>query len=729
MGAPDILPSIAAIGQGQPTAGANSDILPSIAAIGTQINEPTQNTASGANTGLIGGTRNFAISALPGYGIPLMAATQAVKNTVGDVFNGMPLSNVPSDLSSTYGQAKDIYQANRQQYQTQHPIASTLQQVGGNTVGVLPILMGGEAALAPTIGKAASFIPDALQASRAARIGGLALKGAAEGGATNAIASGDYNQPFLDQVVEGAGVGAILGPGAPLAAKGIGAFGRMAATPFRSSESAATNALNKFAGSTPAIFNASEIVPGSIPTLAEATGNPGIAGAQRTMKDINPAPFVEREKQNAAARNNLFAQTAKTPDDIAEAMAEREAVTGPRRRAAFANAGEANPAYVNRAINRILNGPAGQRDAVVSALKNVQNKLFLDNPLSDRISRSVGPINDQLAAGEMSPERTADFAEARRLLISAQRGNTSEDDLISGLTALAKKQKIVGPIDNALGVIKEGDTKFQTDAAQLYGIRQDITDSLSPLAGADKSGNRLAAKELGVIKNGIDSAIEKAAPGFGDYLKTYSQMSRPIDQMRLLQGLNLTDATGNITLAKVQNALRNISKQQAARGVNQAKSLTPEQINALTAIRDDLLREQNLKLGKPAGSDTFQRAINGAALGRAGLYAGHFAPWAGTFIGAALGSHFGVGPELGGVGGLALGKIAENAMASRSANVQKNLIDMMLNPGRAATIPTSNFPVLRSAGRYLANGIGSMTVPSAALGVNRLLSSPAQPAQ
>jgi hypothetical protein len=291
--------------------------------------------------------------------------------------------------------------------------------------------------------------------------------------------------------------------------------------------------------------------------------------------------------------------------------------------------------------------------------------------------------------------------------------------LRKGLAALANKQKIVGPIDNALNVIKEGETKFQSDPAQLYGIRKAIIDRLSPLAAGSSSDARLAARELGVIKKGLDGAIEKAAPGFSDYLKTYADMSRPIDQMQFLQGLNITDARGNITLQKVQSALRSVNKLQGAKGVNAAKSLTPVQVGALQAIRDDLLRAQNTSLGKSIGSPTMQNAINQMGLGKAALWAGKAIPAAvGTLAGGALG-HIAGSPEIGAALGYPVGHVIGNAMGARSEAIRHELENLLLNPqSLRAPGPGPRLPVVNAWNYLLA--------PSAARGSvdNKLLPSP-----
>lgn len=640
--------------------------------------KPTANPYAGKKTGMVANFGAGANDVIAGtLGAPVDAVTWGLNKGIEGIDRAtgaeIPQISNPVAGSDWWKRGMGLAHVNPDDVAPATPMQQLARGAGGGTAAML-LPVGG--------------VPGS--ALDAARLGGLgAISGAGGQLAANAVPA-----PYKPL----AAVAGALGAGG--LAAGAGSVGKLAAKPFQSAPAVATKVMSHFKAGAPDIGNDQEIVPGSQPTLAESSGNSNVAGLQRTLRDINPAPFVAREQQNAEARKNFFANAAGTPDDIDAAIEARDQIALPKLNAAFANAGQANPAVVNRAINRILQSPAGQRDVVQKALTNIQQKLFVDNPLSDRIGRAIGPINDALSSGQLGAQNQADFTEARRLLNSAQRGYTSEEDLTSGLNKLATKQKIVGPLDNALSIIKEGDTRFQDDPAQLYGIRQAITDKLSPLASGDGSDARLAARQLGVVKAGIDGAIEKAAPGFRDYLNTYSTMSKPIDQMRFLQGLNLTDAQGNIQLGKVQSALRNVQKMQGARGVNPAKSLTPDQIGVLTRLRDDLLRQKNTALGKPAGSPTVQNAINQYGLGRAGVYAGKANTTIGAIAGAMLGSHlpFGLGEEAGAGLGAMLGNAAKNKIAARATAIRGELEKSMLNPGYGLSLPVAQSP---SAGRYL----------------------------
>lgn len=499
-------------------------------------------------------------------------------------------------------------------------------------------------------------------------------------------------KPSSPEAAGGRILGNLLSPN--FAMKGVSLVGKGAEKilpRIPTADDLARSAIDKFAGGPPSL-DMRQIIPGSVPTMAEAStdNNLGVAGLQRTVRDLVPnSQIAQRETTNAKARGDFFSQLSGSPGDLESARLARDAVTEPMRTAAFANAtGPADASKVDGIIGRILAGPAGQRDVVANTLQDIRAKLQVDNPLSGRISDAMGPIQDELGKAGISQARRVDLMEARRLLGSASRGYTAEDELTSALTKLAAKQKIVGPIDNALSVIKSGDTAFESDPAQLYGIRQSITDRLSPLARGTANDARVAASKLHPVMKALDEAIEGAAPGYKDYMAKFSEMSKPIDQMDYLQSLNLVDQRGNITLAKVQNALRNISQQRADSGINQAKSLTDDHIAQLESLRDDLLAGNNINLGRSLGSNTVQNIASQHALqsilpGKVGAFAGRYVrpEVAGGTIGGVLGSVFGPGGSVAGAGiGAGLGNVVNRAMEMKNADVTSKLEAMLVNP-------------------------------------------------
>ena len=409
------------------------------------------------------------------------------------------------------------------------------------------LVEGGNALLSGTAGAGGSGAANMLL-----RGGSAVANGALQGGAAGALTAGSSNAPLGQQVALGAGGGAVLGPAGNLLLGGLrGATGIAgnAIAPFTEGgrNAIADSVIRKFAADGPITVNADPLVPGSAPTLAQATANPGLATLERAVKDVRPNPFTAQAATNSAARSALLSPLQGDPAALQDLIDNRSQNATTAYNAAFGGAtSPVSPQPVLDTIDSILKGPSGQRDAVQSALNNIRDKL------------------------------------------------------------------IVTPADPATNT----PAVLQTDPAQLYGIRQQVTDLLSPLAQGSTSSARLAASELGQVKDALDSTIEQGAPGYGNALSTYSADSAPIDAMRYLQGKNFLDASGNPTLAKTNQALQQIRAQQALPGPRAAKNIPQGTIDQLQALQTDLLRANNSLLGKSVGSNTFQNLATNNLLGR-----------------------------------------------------------------------------------------------------------------
>ena len=155
------------------------------------------------------------------------------------------------------------------------------------------------------------------------------------------------------------------------------------------------------------------------------------------------------------------------------------------------------------------------------------------------------------------------------------------------------------------------DGSLITDPEQLYGVRKHIDDMLSKEANAAEPLNVRASASLQKIKSALDGVINEAAPGFSKYLKNFSDASRPIDAMRVLQdGIpSLYDAQNVIQPNRVQNFMRKVVDARSSPGINPYKSLTDEQMAQLWALRDDTRRSAAAQnLARTPGSDTAQNA-------------------------------------------------------------------------------------------------------------------------
>lgn len=404
------------------------------------------------------------------------------------------------------------------------------------------------------------------------------------GGAINGGASSALVDP--SHAATGAAVGAALPPALIGAGKAAGYVGRAAGSivkPFTPSgqEQIADNIIRKFAQGGPTTVNAAEIVQGSKPTLAEATGNAGLATLQRGVRDIRPNAFVEREGLNDTARTALFDEVAGDAGKLAFFRADR--------------AQTAEGLY-GKALD-----PANQQ----------QMTPFLKGQITQLLKRPS-------------------ITEARK---------------VAQQWAIERGEK--PSLDGSLQA--------------LHDVKTALDDKIAKAVQENQGGQ---VKALEATKNKLLMVMEKLSPDYAAARSTYAEMSKPVNAMETLQGLRLTDAQGNITLAKVQNALRNLQAQIDAPGANSAKSVTAEQMQALTAIRDDLLRKSNQSLGKSIGSNTFQNIATDNIISNVG--------------GGMLSS---LAHKTGAAG--VLGQVGKLAYSGPNEAIRNKLVDKMLNPASA----------------------------------------------
>lgn len=569
-------------------------------------------TGAPLGTSLINGPLNL----LTSFGVNLPTAAQYAQgaNALTQKYEASPQANTVLGEGGRFG--------------GQVLASAPLLAAGGEGLAAGAEALGGPggAVLRFLAGKSAPALEDASALAKAANAGvrytSQATHNALMGGAAAAMTGNDP--------LGGAVGGAVAGPALSAAAKGgAGVFNgaRNLLAPFTESGRAgmADRFLAKMAENGPTTINADELVPGSAPTLDQATGNAGLAGLRRVVAATQPNTnlFDEREAANNAARRDFLSGLRGDQSTLEAMRAARDDAADAARSQAFANAVPADPAPVVDTIDRILAGPSGQRDAVQSVLGPVRAKL-------------VEPI-----------------------------------DLGNGKTVL----------------------QAESDPEQLYGIRQAITDALSPKAAMSNPSGQLAAKELIQVKNALDSAIEQSAPGYKQYLADFAEASKPINSREFLQNANLTDANGNPTLAKVQSVLEAIRKGNLKGGVNGPKSVTDEHIAALQTLRDDLARENVQALGRARGSDTFQNLATNNLMVQAGIPA--------ASAGAALLAH---APGWADVLAGAIGTGARNVYAKQNPAVAQAVVNRLLHPDLASDAFNKNAALRGPIGNLLRYG-------------------------
>ena len=186
-------------------------------------------------------------------------------------------------------------------------------------------------------------------------------------------------------------------------------------------------------------------------------------------------------------------------------------------------------------------------------------------------------------------------------------------------------------INSVTNELTDGDGNPVTDPEQLYGVRKHIDDLMSKEASAGDPMNVRAMAQLQQMKASLDGVIEQAAPGFGQYLQNFSDASKPIDSMQVLQQFEpkLFDAQNRMTYNKVQTMMRQVVDSRQAPGINPYKSISDDTMARLWALRDDLRRSASAQeLARTPGSDTAQnawdaaRGVMGGMAGDAAIHAG-----------------------------------------------------------------------------------------------------------
>lgn len=300
-------------------------------------------------------------------------------------------------------------------------------------------------------------------------------------------------------------------------------------------------------------------------TAGQATTDAGsaeFAALQAFAKSKLPSQYEAVAEGQEAARRALLASV--TPDEAA-ARAARGKITDPMRETALKAANTAGE--VIRKLNpQIQQKTLSQADAVNSAGKmygwGVQQKQILEKMLAKTpgwvspatVNRFTTNINNAMDASRelvgLGRQRTAERAHLEYKLGSLEAhglrpldttavmnkiedqltkpGLRMSDDVQSVLTALREKFDVAYLSGN--------------DAHDIYQIRKDGINQIvkQKLAGADpKTQNKLAAMVTAQLRPVLDEAIEAAGgTGWTKYLKQYGEMSRKIDQAKLLKRMD-----------------------------------------------------------------------------------------------------------------------------------------------------------------------------------------------
>lgn len=160
-----------------------------------------------------------------------------------------------------------------------------------------------------------------------------------------------------------------------------------------------------------------------------------------------------------------------------------------------------------------------------------------------------------------------------------------------------------------------------SDPARLYSVRQDVADIIEGNVVGSKAENtrKVASKQLIEIRQALDEIIESGAPGYQEYLRMYRTMSRPVSQIKEMQGITTKASGGTVDPT---TGVRNFTPVRFGKLVEQMEAdprnpLSKTQMGVLKKVSKELDdgAMMNLPGIKPAGSDTFKNLTVGNLLG------------------------------------------------------------------------------------------------------------------
>lgn len=301
-----------------------------------------------------------------------------------------------------------------------------------------------------------------------------------------------------------------------------------------------------------ALRNSTEIVPGSVPTAAQAAADTGVVGFQKLGKSAASemeTAYKAREAAQAAAQVQAVRNVGKTPADITATETARNAATSPIYKQA-----DETLTKVDADFMRLMDRPS--MDQVMARAA----KLAAEKGIPFQVGKTVP---EQRAPSALVDEAGKPLGETVTPATFAKLPGTSIHFVKQAFDDLIRDPATFG-----IGA---------AEARAINGTRKEF------LSWAEQTGKNPAYKEA---------------------RETFAKMSEPINQMQVGQFLEskLTPALGEET-AKLRAQGYSTALEQAPSTIKKATGETrfstledmfksdPEALKALHSVRDDLARQ------------------------------------------------------------------------------------------------------------------------------------------
>lgn len=434
-------------------------------------------------------------------------------------------------------------------------------RIGGGVVQAAGSLAG---QAAPAVGRFLSWIGGMQSAAPVAQ----AVGGAAGGATTEYLTQKGYDPvtASVGGLAAGAGASAVV-PAARTVRELVRPFTR------GGQEHLVGRTLNEFAADPAAAraraANPTQYVPGSEPTLGQATGDVGLLNLERGAQRLpqGAVPLGERAIEQNAARLGALDNLAGTEAQLEAARTARTQAGNAATGQLFDQAGPFPPGSARSNIPLPSNVPAQPR-----VMANILGEV-------ERIKQGRAGTSDAVRVAVSEVERQLANARDPGTLYAAR--------------------------DNIQTMLQP----------PKFGMGQAYTPQNMPV---DLSKTR---KFIAPVIERIDEALEEMAPGYRAYMQAQRASAQPISQMEVLQEIRNRAVSSGSTMPNTTQPALNLSSLNRAIGakmdeVNQI--LTPDQRQNLAAIVADLNRSEwvNNRAVRPPGSDTLQNISVANVLGR-----------------------------------------------------------------------------------------------------------------
>lgn len=556
--------------------------------------------------------------------------------SVYDTGRGLKLLGLRAADTVTGGNRTEDYQAQLAELEAaDKALTNSGWGMAGNIAGSVGQLVGPGAALGAA-GKVAAKA-GAQGAGRALLNTGRALaapntyKGAAASGAALAgVQPADHLGENLGQALFGGAAG-VAGLAIPRIAVGVTQGIGSVFDPLTAAgrERVVARAMNRFATDPSRLARATgEIVPGSAPTLSEATLDPGLAILEKAAANADPqiaAALTERYMANNAAR--LQQLNTGVLDDPAYELAKMARDQAAKKSIAAVKSADASvdTRRVVNALDRAIVGNA-KRPELVAPLDQARQLLFDPFPVTQRASKAWDDVRQVLATKTLPVADARALETARKVLAGVKSGKLEPDAALAQLKGLTAKDKTAqASLTYANDLLKAPDMVLTEDPRALFSASKAIGDMLEKRGPAGTKVNEAAMRELVLLKKSLDRSIAKSVPEYGQYLRDYQKASRPLNQSDLMAGIrdkvapavtgvdalgNRTGAPGRMSVAA--DDLDAIAKKATGfKRAKAAKILSDQQKRALELVEKDLSRAgAAAKLPRVGGSDTARNLIS-----------------------------------------------------------------------------------------------------------------------